>query len=48
MTYNCELCKINYKSYQSLWNHNNKFHNNILKKYKCSKCNKKLTHFQSR
>jgi hypothetical protein len=22
----CDICKKNYKSYQSLWNHNNKFH----------------------
>lgn len=51
MSYKCELCKTNYKSCQSLWNHNNKFHNNvnnIVKKYKCSKCQKEFAHFQSR
>jgi hypothetical protein len=26
MPYICELCNKNYKSYQSLWNHNKKFH----------------------
>jgi hypothetical protein len=55
MLYNCELCKTSYKSCQSLWNHNNKFHNNVnntvnntVKKYKCSKCQKEFAHFQSR
>jgi hypothetical protein len=24
---NCKICNKKYKSYQSLWNHNNKFHN---------------------
>jgi hypothetical protein len=60
MTYNCDLCKTTYKSYQSLWNHNNKFHkhNEIQlvdnnkqvedKKYSCTKCKKSFKHFQSR
>jgi len=26
--YKCNICNKIYKSYQSLWNHNNKFHNN--------------------
>uniref|UniRef100_A0A6C0DAL4 C2H2-type domain-containing protein n=1 Tax=viral metagenome TaxID=1070528 RepID=A0A6C0DAL4_9ZZZZ len=28
MEYKCNICNKIYKSYQSLWNHNNKFHNN--------------------
>ena len=36
--YKCNICNKLYKSYQSLWNHNNKFHDttsaNILKKSK--------------
>jgi hypothetical protein len=28
MDYRCTICNKNYKSYQSLWNHNKKFHNN--------------------
>ena len=39
MEYKCTICIKDYKSYQSLWNHNNKFHNikshNIVKK--CTK-----------
>jgi hypothetical protein len=27
MTFNCYICKKTYSSYQSLWNHNHKFHN---------------------
>jgi hypothetical protein len=60
MEYKCEICNHNYKSYQSLWNHKNKFHlttktNNNKKeeisdnkKYTCSKCLKEFKHFQSR
>lgn len=29
MDYNCIICNKQYKSYQSLWNHNNKFHKKI-------------------
>ncbi len=51
MSFLCEPCNKNYKSYQSLWNHNNKFHkNNKLeqpnKKIQnniCNNCNKKFT-----
>jgi hypothetical protein len=28
MVFNCDKCNKTYKSYQSLWNHNNKFHTN--------------------
>jgi hypothetical protein len=39
---NCEQCNKKYKSYQSLWNHNKKFHEKIEKKqeYNCKFCNK--------
>jgi hypothetical protein len=29
MPYICEICNKNYKSYQSLWNHNKKFHKDL-------------------
>jgi DNA-directed RNA polymerase subunit RPC12/RpoP len=32
MEYICTICKKNYASYQSLWIHNKKFHNEILEK----------------
>ena len=50
MSFSCDICDKKYKTYRSLWNHNNKFHNelanNIVNKvrdFKCSKCNKKFT-----
>jgi len=30
MEYKCNICNKLYKSYKSLWNHNNKFHKNII------------------
>ena len=49
MEFFCKLCEKKYKSYQSLWNHNNKFHqelniqiindNKIDSKFKCTYCN---------
>lgn len=39
MEYICNLCNKNYSSYQSLWNHNKKFHQEI-KKNNCEYCNK--------
>jgi hypothetical protein len=42
MKYFCKICSKEYKSSQSLWNHNNKFHNNEIKEeitYKCKSCN---------
>lgn len=51
MEYKCDICDKQYKSYQSLWNHNKKFHtgnreNKIidesLLKYICKFCNKKF------
>ncbi len=49
MTFFCEICNKNYKSYKTLWNHNNTFHKleiaNIKNKDKdfiCQKCSKKF------
>jgi hypothetical protein len=39
--YLCKICNKNYASASSLWNHNNKFHNNVIKnknKNMSSKC----------
>lgn len=54
MQFNCEFCNKNYKSYQSLWNHLKKIHNeeniNICKKsknYPCSVCHKKFSRIDS-
>jgi hypothetical protein len=50
MLYNCNLCNKEYKSYQSLWNHNKIKHVDLcLKisnkecKFSCEQCNKKFT-----
>lgn len=53
MSYNCSICNKKYKSYQSIWNHNNKYHTNIntiiqpidnkIRNFNCSKCDKKFT-----
>ena len=48
MDFFCSICNKHFKSYQSIWNHNKKFHteNNIYNKDKqffCDKCNKKFT-----
>ena len=53
MEYFCNICKKQYKTYQSLWNHNNKFHQDLNIKiindnkknspYKCSYCNMGFT-----
>jgi len=50
MLYNCEICNKEYKSYQSLWNHNKIKHSELcLKisnkecKFSCDLCNKKFT-----
>jgi len=57
MEYNCTKCEKNYKSYQSLWNHNKKFHSKISEeenidklplKYKCKICNKKFDNKQNK
>jgi len=42
-TFNCTICEKNYLTYKSLWNHNNKFHNNNKNNIKisllCNLCN---------
>lgn len=52
MSFSCTICKTEYKSYKSLWNHNNKFHANLKIKitsktkfgdFTCSFCNNKFT-----
>ena len=50
MSFFCNICEKDYKSHQSLWNHNKKFHNgNLISNKKingeftCSKCNKNFT-----
>jgi hypothetical protein len=48
MSYNCNICNKEYKSYGSLWNHNKLKHNNIqitqkIYKYNCDICDKKFT-----
>ena len=53
--YICNECNKNYASYQTLWNHNKKFHsiNNAvivqkeINKYKCDFCNKILSRHDS-
>jgi len=49
MLYNCNLCNKEYKSYQSLWNHNKIKHNELCLrisnkecKFSCNTCNKKF------
>ena len=37
--YKCKICNKKYKSYQSLWNHNNKFHDSINLKKSEIQCN---------
>lgn len=50
MDFNCKLCNKKYASYQSFWNHNKKFHNdvNINQIHKCENCNKNLASRQSK
>ena len=50
MTFNCSICKTDYKSYKSLWNHNSTFHSDLkirisnkVREYKCTKCDKEFT-----
>jgi hypothetical protein len=41
----CIICNKNYKSYQSLWNHKNKYHKSeiiTIGIYKCKYCNKEF------
>jgi hypothetical protein len=44
----CKICNKTYKSYQTLWIHNNSFHPNNyisdkIRNYQCEKCDKKFT-----
>ena len=53
MDFNCKKCNKKYSSYQSLWNHNKRFHKNEIietthEKYNCDKCNKILSSRQSK
>ena len=55
MSYHCKECEKIYSSYKSLWNHNNKFHENRKTEiteesniYECRICSKEYKHFQSR
>ena len=51
--YSCSICNKNYKSYQSIWNHNNRYHtnqtiqinpiDNKIRKFSCTICDKKFT-----
>ena len=52
MSFSCTICKSEYKSYKSLWNHNNKFHGDLNIKitskktfgdFACPYCNNKFT-----
>ena len=51
--YSCIICNKQYKSYQSIWNHNNRYHpdkdiiikpiDNKVRNYECTKCSRKFT-----
>lgn len=51
--YSCTLCNKKYKSYQSIWNHNTRYHSNQeiqikpidnkIRNFQCDKCDKKFT-----
>jgi len=50
MSFSCTICNKEYKSYQTLWNHNHINHKELniqiskkVKDFSCSKCNKKFT-----
>lgn len=48
--FECKKCMKEYKSYQSLWNHNNRYHyvNKLLKKeIMCQHCTKVFNHKSS-
>uniref|UniRef100_A0A6C0DA98 KilA-N domain-containing protein n=1 Tax=viral metagenome TaxID=1070528 RepID=A0A6C0DA98_9ZZZZ len=58
MEYICKICKKNYKTYQTLWKHNKKFHpikipeiivpSTSNKIYECKYCNKQYNILQSK
>lgn len=44
-TKSCTICNKNYKNYNSLWNHNKKFHQKpdiVIRKYQCNYCERKF------
>ena len=44
-TKSCTICNKNYKNYNSLWNHNKKFHKKpdiVIRKYQCNYCERKF------
>ena len=53
MTFNCKICNKEFKSYQSIWNHNHRIHTNEIihidkndeknRNFDCEYCNKKFT-----
>ena len=57
MSFSCNICNKEYKSYKSVWNHNSIFHpeqkiiiirdDKKFRGYKCKQCNKKFTTKQS-
>jgi hypothetical protein len=49
-TFYCSECNKSYKSYKSLWNHNNKFHQkqNTIKEYVCKNCKKSFNNKQNK
>jgi hypothetical protein len=50
MEFYCNICNKKYKSYQSLWKHNNTFHKKLKKEkeYLCIKCNKEFNNRQNK
>lgn len=50
LEYKCLICNKEYKSYNSLWNHNNKFHKDINKnkEFICKYCGNRFTCKQSK
>lgn len=48
--YKCVMCNKEYSSYNSLWNHNNKYHKDIdkSKKFICKYCGNRFSHKQSK
>ena len=53
MTFNCYICNKEFKSYQSIWNHNYRIHKNEIihiekrddknRNFECEFCDKKFT-----
>lgn len=43
MPFSCTICNKDYKSYQSLYNHNHRYHSDNNAQYKCMYCKKKYS-----